>query len=101
MNIVRAGLLLILFAISGIILFYKNGNLAKNTKIYSTVVIFAILLSMLAYFSTPNEFYIDKIIGAIDGIAAILTLIIKKRIFFLSKMILIISMSVSIAIISI
>lgn len=99
MDMVRAWILLILFAISGIILFYKNGNLAKNIKIYLIVVIFAVLLSMVAYFSTPNEFYIDKIIGAIDGIVAISTLIIKKRMFFLSKMILIISMSVSIAIV--
>lgn len=99
MSIVKIWLLLVLFAISGVILFYKNEKLVKNEKAYLSVVIFTILLAMLAYFSTPNEFYIDRIISIIDGLAAILTLFIKKKMFFLSKIILIISMSISIAVI--
>ena len=99
MSMIRIWLLLILFAMSGIILFYKNGKLAKDIKIYSIVVIFTVLLSMVAYFSTPDAFYIDKVIALIDGLAAILTLFMRNRMFFLAKVILIISMSVSIAIV--
>ena len=99
MSMIRIWLLLILFAISGIILFYKNGKLARGIKVYSIVVIFTVLLSMVAYFSTPDAFYIDRVIALIDGLAAILTLFMVKRMFFLAKVILIISMSVSIAIV--
>lgn len=93
-----AGILLILFAISGATLFYKNGKLARDVRVYSIVVIFAILLAMVAYFSMPNEFYIDRMIAVIGGIAAMLALVIKQKMFFVSKMILIISMSVNMVI---
>lgn len=93
-----ACVLLILFAISGATLFYKNGKLAKDVRVYSIVVIFAILLAMLAYFSMPGEFYIDRMVAIVGGMAAISALIIKQRMFFLSKMILIISMSVNMVI---
>ncbi|MGL4451815.1 MAG: hypothetical protein ACRCTZ_11555 [Sarcina sp.] len=93
-----ACILLILFAISGATLFYKNGKLAKDIRVYSIVVIFAILLAMLAYFSMPNEFYVDRMIAVIGGIAAISALVMKQRMFFLSKMILIISMSINMVI---
>lgn len=99
MSMIRIWLLLILFAISGIILFYKNGKLVNDIKIYSIVVIFTVVLSMVAYFSMPNAFYIDRVIAIICGLAAVLSLIMKNAMFFLSKVILIISMSVSIAIV--
>ncbi|MGL5068889.1 MAG: hypothetical protein ACRC6T_13920 [Sarcina sp.] len=93
-----ACVMLILFAISGATLFYKNGKLVSDIRVYSIVVIFAILLAMVAYFSMPGEFYIDKMIAVIGGIAAISALIIKQRMFFLSKIILIVSMSVNMVI---
>ncbi|MGL4762971.1 MAG: hypothetical protein ACRCWG_16235 [Sarcina sp.] len=93
-----ACVMLILFAISGATLFYKNGKLVSDIRVYSIVVIFAILLAMVAYFSMPGEFYIDRMIAVIGGIAAISALIIKQRMFFLSKIILIVSMSVNMVI---
>ncbi|WP_297521664.1 hypothetical protein [uncultured Clostridium sp.] len=93
-----ASLMLILFAISGATLFYKNGRLAKDIRVYIGVVVFAILLAIVAYISMPGEFYIDRLIAVIGGIAAISALVIKQRMFFLSKIILIVSMSVNMVI---
>ena len=93
-----ACIMLVLFAISGATLFYKNGKLARDIRVYSIVVIFAILLAAVAFFSMPGEFYVDRLIAVIGGIAAISALVIKQRMFFLSKIILIVSMSVNMVI---
>ena len=93
-----ACVMLIMFSIAGMTLFYKSGKLAKDFRIYFGIVIFAILLALVAYYSMPGEFYIDRLIAIICGIAAIATLVIKQRMFFLSKIILIVSMSVNMVI---
>lgn len=93
-----ACVMLVMFSIAGITLFYKNGKLARDFRIYLGIVIFAILLALVAYFSMPGDFYVDRLIAMGCGIAAIATLVIKQRMFFLSKIILIVSMSVNMVI---
>ncbi|MGL5634174.1 MAG: hypothetical protein ACRDDL_03790 [Sarcina sp.] len=93
-----SSIMLILFSIAGIALFYRNGKFAKKAKIFSGIVIFAILLSVIAYISMPAEFIFDRIIALIGGIAAIIALIIKGKMFFASKVLLIVSMSINMTI---
>lgn len=90
-----AFVLLLMFSIAGAMLFYKDGKIAKDNKAYMIVVIFAIVLSILAYFSMPDYLYVDKVIALIGGIAAATAFVMKERMFFLSKIILVASMSVN------
>ena len=94
---VSAIFILIIFAIAGALLFYKNGELAKDYRIYSAVIIFALFLVIIAFTSTKQP-YIDKYIAAIGGITFLSALVIKKRTVFLSNIMLVISMSINIAV---
>ncbi|MGL4742149.1 MAG: hypothetical protein ACRC41_15335 [Sarcina sp.] len=91
-------IMLILFSIAGIALFYRNGKFAKRAQTFSIIVIFAIVLSVIAYISMPSEFIFDRIIALVGGIAAIVALIIKGKMFFASKVILMVSMSINMVI---
>lgn len=90
--------LLSAFALAGVILFYKDGKLAKDFKLYLIVVVFAVLLAAMAYHSIPEEFYIDRIIAIAGGVAAVTAFVIKKKLFFCSKILLIVSMSFNVVI---
>lgn len=97
----EAIILLLLFAGIAFLLFYKGGSLASNDKIYLIVVICSLIISILAYNFSMGSFGIDKIIAILGAITSVGALIIKKKMFFLSRILLIISMSINIVIVMI
>lgn len=94
---VSAIFILIIFAIAGIVLFYKDGKLAEDYRVYSVVIIFALFLVVIAFISKKQP-DIDKYIAIIGGATFLGALVIKKRTAFLSNIMLIISMSINIAV---
>ncbi|MGL4990138.1 MAG: hypothetical protein ACRC57_03070 [Sarcina sp.] len=91
-------ILLTMFGIAGAMLFYKDGLYIKKKKRYLVIVLFSLVLSILAYFVVPDYLFIDKIIVCISAIAAIASFILKDKMVFISKLILMTVMSINIVI---
>lgn len=91
-------ILLIMFGVAGAMLFYKDGLYIKKKKRYLAIVIFSLVLSIIAYFVVPDYLFIDKIIVCISAISAIASFILKDKMIFTSKIILMTVMSVNIVI---
>lgn len=97
----EAIVLLLLFASIGFLLFYKDGALAKESKVYFIIVIFSLIISVLAYRFSMKSIDIDKVMAILGCVTSVVALMIKKKMFFLSRILLIISMSINIVIVMI
>lgn len=67
------------------LLFYKNGEIAKNNAVFVGIQLYTIIISLLYITSLPSNYIFSKVIGFIVILLSVGTIVIKKKDFKLAR----------------
>lgn len=65
--------------VSVILLFLNNGKYADNNGLFIAIVVFSLVVAWLTFSSQPSNYIFQKIIAALWGIMALVSLALKHN----------------------
>lgn len=79
-----------------VLLFIKNGIMAKNNVVYGIIVIIMLILSFVIWSSMPDNYILKKALAIIAGFFILLSIYFKKNNFNIARALISISIVINI-----
>lgn len=89
--------ILSLFLVIVLLMIYKNGDIAKKPIVFGFIIAYALLLAFIAFTGLPSNFIFKRIGASVAGVFAIVALI-KRKNFSFSRLMILISIILSLMI---